>query len=104
MHDDRWLDIDGAAAYLHVRPDELRRLVRQGRIPEPSRQLGPRRPRWDRIALDAVMEGKAASAAANSADAAVEAMRARFAKEKPRAHRRHASAGQVDATGMMRKR
>lgn len=91
----RWLDPDGAAAYLKVRPDDLRRLVREGRIPPASKQLGPRRPRWDRIALDAVMEGRAAPATPNSADAAVEAMRARLAQSPRRARARSATEEQI---------
>ena len=84
MTHDRWLDPDTAAAYLKVRPDDLRRLVREGRIPPASRQLGPRRPRWDRIALDAALAGEIRSSAPSSADAAVEAMRARHALLPPR--------------------
>ncbi len=56
----RWLNADETAAYISVRPDALPRLVKQGRIPEPSRVLGPRQPRWDRLAIDALFEGKAA--------------------------------------------
>jgi hypothetical protein len=57
----RWLDTEATAKYLSVRPDALQRLVRQGRIPEPSYGLGPRRPRWDRCALDAIFDGGVAS-------------------------------------------
>ena len=53
---ERWLDAEGAARYISVRPDALQRLVRQGRVPRPDYALGPRRPRWDRMALDAVFE------------------------------------------------
>lgn len=49
----RWLDRDAAADYISVRVDELPRLLRRGLIPAPSYHLGPRCPRWDRLALDA---------------------------------------------------
>ena len=63
MPDDspRWLDPDAAARYLSVRVDFLGRLVRQKRIPAPSYRLGARSPRWDRLALDAMFDGGAAS-------------------------------------------
>lgn len=57
----RWLDADAAARYISVRVDALPRLVRQGRIPYPDYTLGPRSPRWDRLALDAAFEGGSAS-------------------------------------------
>lgn len=53
----RWLDAIETARYICVRPDSLARLVRQGRIPQPNRQLGDRSPRWDRLALDAAFDG-----------------------------------------------
>ena len=57
----RWLDPEATARYISVRVDALPRLVRQGRIPQPDYTLGPRSPRWDRLALDAQFEGGAAS-------------------------------------------
>ena len=57
----RWLDTEAAADYISVRPDTLARLVKAGRVPAPTYQLGPRNPRWDRLALDAKFEGGAAS-------------------------------------------
>jgi hypothetical protein len=48
----RWLDRASAAAYLGVRLDRLQRYVDAGKIPAPSYVLGPRSPRWDRLALD----------------------------------------------------
>jgi len=53
MPDARWMDRDACADYISVRVDELPRLVRRGLIPAPSYHLGPRCPRWDRLALDA---------------------------------------------------
>lgn len=57
----RWLDAEDAARYLSIRIDAFFRHVRGGRIPEPSRYLGERTPRWDRSALDSVMIGGTAS-------------------------------------------
>lgn len=61
MGDARWLDPDATAAYLNVRATALTRLTKEGRIPAPSYALGPRRPRWDRLALDSRFEGGVAS-------------------------------------------
>ncbi|HTU54961.1 MAG TPA: hypothetical protein VMF62_13420 [Acetobacteraceae bacterium] len=58
----RWLDRDAAAAYVSVPPHHLPRLVRAGKIPPPSLHLGPRSPRYDRLALDAALGVSAASA------------------------------------------
>lgn len=74
MPEPRWLDLAAAAAYLSVRPDRVRALVRAGRLPPPSYALGSRQPRWDRAALDARFAGGAASTDADqAAHAAAEA-------------------------------
>lgn len=57
----RWLDTGAAADYISVRPDALMRLVKAGRVPPPDYALGPRNPRWDRLALDSRFQGGAAS-------------------------------------------
>src|SRR5215471_7723461 len=54
----RWLSPDATGAYIGVRVERLRPLVKAGRIPAPSYHLGPTQPRWDRLALDAAFEGK----------------------------------------------
>lgn len=61
MVESRWLDAAGAAAHLSVSVAVLRRKVRSGVLPEPSRVLGAALPRWDRDALDATMLGSTAS-------------------------------------------
>ena len=61
MADARWLDREACAAYISVRVDQLPRMLKAGTLPEPSLTLGPRSPRWDRHALDAVFGGSAAS-------------------------------------------
>ena len=57
----RWLDRDALAVYLSVRVDELPRMQRAGRIPTPSFHLGPRSPRWDRLAIDSLFMGAPSS-------------------------------------------
>lgn len=57
----RWLNAEATARYLSVRVDALPRLVKAGRIPAPSYQLGKRMPRWDRLQLDAAFDGGTAS-------------------------------------------
>jgi len=61
MNEPRWLDRDALAHYVSVRVDEIPRLVKSGRLPAPSFHLGPRSPRWDRLALDACFDGGVAS-------------------------------------------
>ena len=61
MSDPRWLDADAASDHLSLRLDAFLRLVKSGKIPQPSRRLGERTLRWDRDALDSIMEGAAAS-------------------------------------------
>ena len=65
----RWLDAESAAANLNVRVEQLHRWTREGKVPSPNYQSGPRRPRWDREALDAAM--RAAFAGEHSLDASV---------------------------------
>ena len=61
MPDPRWLTPEAAAAHIGERVDRLPKLVRAGKLPAPSRHLGPRKPRYDRAALDAMFEAGAAS-------------------------------------------
>lgn len=57
----RWLNAEQTAAYINVRVDQLRRLEKAGKLPEASYHLGPRRPRYDRLKLDAMFDGGTAS-------------------------------------------
>lgn len=52
-----WLKAEDAATYVGVRLDQLRRYVSTGKLPAPSYHLGPKSPRWDRLALDHVLDG-----------------------------------------------
>ena len=67
----RWLDREAAARHVSVRVDQLPRLVRAGRLPQPSYHLGPRNPRWDRLALDSAFQGGLASTDPEQVAAAV---------------------------------
>lgn len=68
-----WLTLPHAAEHLDVSVDALRRLVRQGKLPQPDRSLGPRMPRWDREALDKAM--RTGEPSRNDPDSALEAWR-----------------------------
>ena len=52
----RWLDRNTLADYIQVRVSELPRLGRRGLLPDPSYHLGPRSPRWDKNAVDALFQ------------------------------------------------
>lgn len=55
----RWLRPEDAARHIGRNRDELRRLVRAGKIPAPSYHFGPRSPRYDREAIDVMICGGA---------------------------------------------
>ena len=50
----RWLNRDEAAAYVGKKKGQLARLLKAGKMPIPSYHFGPKSPRWDRLALDAM--------------------------------------------------
>lgn len=68
----RWLDAAAAADYLSMREPAFQKAVKAGTVPKPSRHLGPRTPRWDRLALDAVMSGNTATDTRSVVDALAE--------------------------------
>jgi hypothetical protein len=70
----RWLDPEDAARYIGVRVDELPRLAKAGKLPSPSRFLGPRKPRYDRLQLDALFDPGQANSTQDAANAAVQAI------------------------------
>lgn len=58
----RWLDAPAAAAHLsYPSVQAFLDAVKRDVLPAPCRRLGPRSPRWDRDALDALMADGAAS-------------------------------------------
>ncbi len=77
----RWLDRDALAAHISVRPDAIARLVKAGRLPDPSYHLGPRQPRWDREKVDAALSGGLAS---TDHGTAIHALAAKIARRSPR--------------------
>ena len=74
----RWLDREAAAQYLGLRVDELPRMLRAGKIPEPSYHFGPKSPRWDKEELDEILGGASKSARSQSIDAKIAAIAANF--------------------------
>ncbi|WP_010516635.1 helix-turn-helix transcriptional regulator [Komagataeibacter oboediens] len=52
---ERWLSREGLARRIDVKPHNVARMVKQGKLPRPSYHLGERSPRWDRHAVDALM-------------------------------------------------
>lgn len=66
----RWLSRKTLAAYISIRPSGVSRLVDEGRLPKPSLALGPRSPRWDRLAVDEAFLGESDRAEADAAIAA----------------------------------
>jgi uncharacterized protein (DUF2267 family) len=90
----RWLTPAAAADRLNVYPHELAKLVREGKIPAPSRRLGPKRPRYDLEALDKAMLGEDAQSEADrqrSYDEQVAAVAAELAARPKRVRRGTAS-------------
>ncbi len=55
------MDRDALAVYISVRVDEVLKLLRAGKLPTPSCHLGPKSPRWDRLAVDACFEERSLS-------------------------------------------
>ena len=85
----RWLRPSDAAAYIGRHRDELPRLVKAGKIPAPSYHFGPRSPRYDRLALDAMMERRLSTekTADQLEQEAVSAILAGKLPERPKAAR-----------------
>lgn len=80
MAEPRWLDRDGLADYLRLRPDAIHRYQKAGRLPKPSYHLGPRQPRWDVRLVDAAMEGGVASTDPRTA---IQALAEQIARARP---------------------
>lgn len=75
-----WMNRDALAAHLCIRVDAISRLMRAGRLPEPSYHLGPRQPRWHRAKVDAAMSGGVAS---TDPDTVFHAIAAKIAARRP---------------------
>lgn len=68
----RWLDPDDAARYIGTRPDQLPKLVKAGKLPQPSRHLGPRQARYDRLKIDALFNPDQHESVQGAVDAAIQ--------------------------------
>lgn len=88
MSESRWLDREAVADYISKQPHDIRRLVRDGRIPPPTYHLGQRSPRWDKFAVDAAMSRNLQSFAPRRIDEALEAIREEAARSGNRNSRR----------------
>jgi predicted DNA-binding transcriptional regulator AlpA len=53
-----WLDKQEVCRKLRMSESTLRRRVKAGIIPEPSRQLGDRMPRWPQKEIDVLMKAE----------------------------------------------
>lgn len=84
---DRWLDREALAEHISVRVDELPRLLKAGKLPEPSYHLGPRSPRWWSATVDAAFGRALPSAERRGASALAQAIEAKSRARRP-AHAR----------------
>lgn len=78
----RYLTAQDVCAYIRCSRTQLDRMVADGRLPDPSRHLGDRMPRWDREAIDAAMTADGNDA--SGIDAAIARMRDDLAQRRPR--------------------
>lgn len=81
----RWLDSESTAEYLGVRLSQLPKMLKDGLLPKPNYMLGPRRPRYDRLELDAMFNKNNGQ----SIDAAIESI---INEDEEPQTRRHAQA------------
>jgi hypothetical protein len=87
---DRWLSPRALGSYLGRDPKTLSSLVRAGKLPKPTYQLGPKSPRYDRLAVDAMLIGQREHTDAEDiANRAIQRMRAEYESRPPRARGRN---------------
>ena len=87
---DRWLSPKALGHYLGRDPKTLTGLARAGKLPKPTYQLGPKSPRYDRVAVDAMLTGQREDADAEDiANRAIQRMRAEYENRPARARRRN---------------
>lgn len=79
----RWLDAEGVAARVSIRPDYVARYVKAGRLPPARYPFGRRQPRWDLQELDRWMTGDIGS---TPHSAAVKALADEIATSAARRH------------------
>jgi hypothetical protein len=80
----RWLDREATARYLSLRVDELPRMLRAGKLPQPSYHFGPKSPRWDREELDTLLGGDTKSAHRRSIEEKIAEIAANFPGRRKR--------------------
>jgi len=96
----RWLNPDNAAAYIGVRVERLRPLVKAGKLPPPSYHLGPNQPRFDRLALDRVFSREEAADTAERTREIFQRVAANIAGSNGRLANKAARAGRRDRQGI----
>ncbi|GBQ44970.1 helix-turn-helix transcriptional regulator [Komagataeibacter europaeus] len=89
---ERWVGPSSLAKRLDTTPRNLPRYVAEGKIPQPSYHLGPKTPRWDIHAVDALMLKRAGISTSKDMDATV----AKICEENRQYGRRK---GRSQATG-----
>ena len=82
------MDRRALAAYICVRVDQVARLQRAGKLPQPSMVLGARSPRWWSGDIDAMFSGSAAADRQRQAADAVSALARAILEEGPRRRRK----------------
>jgi hypothetical protein len=81
----RWLNPTQLAEYIGSRVDHLPRLLRTGKLPRPSYHLGPKSPRYDRLAIDEAFSGsKAKEDMATATRNALDELRREYRAKKAR--------------------
>jgi hypothetical protein len=91
-HHARWLSPKMLGCYLGRDPKTLLKLVRAGKLPKPTYQLGPKSPRYDRLAVDAMLTGQTEhSDAEDIANRAIQRMRAEYENRPARARGRNST-------------
>jgi hypothetical protein len=86
----RWLSPKALGRYLGRDPKTLPELVRVGKLPRPTYHLGPKSPRYDRVAVDSMLIGRSEEADAEEiASRAIRQMRAEYESRPTRTRRRN---------------
>ena len=86
----RWLSPKALGRYVGRDPKTLRGLVRAGKLPKPTYQLGPKSPRFDRVAVDAMLTSQREHTDAEDiAGRAIRRMREEYETRPTRTQRRN---------------
>jgi hypothetical protein len=86
----RWLGPKALARYIGRDSKTLSALVQSGKLPKPTYHLGPKSPRYDRMAVDAMLVGQREHADVEDiANRAIQRMRQEYEGRPARARRRN---------------